>query len=82
MRFRIQTSECANPGDYDIRLVLTLGDSEHVETIADTVTVHVNSTREQLEPLPTAGAVLGALVALLSLVYTTGIVSAIIALYT
>lgn len=73
MRFKIQTSEDAKPGDYDIRLVLVMGDDENVLTISDTVTVHIKNTREQLEPVPTTAAVLGALIALLSLVYTTGV---------
>ncbi|QGA83704.1 hypothetical protein [Halomicrobium sp. LC1Hm] len=82
MRFKIQTSEDADPGDYDIRLVLALGNEEAVETISDNVTVHINNTREQLEPLPTTAAVVGAFIALLSLVHATGIFGVLLSLIT
>jgi|GEM_PF-4592886 len=73
MRFKLNTSEQAKPGDYEIRLILAVGDDEKVETISETVNVHVNTTREQLEPLPTGAAVVGAIIALLSLVHATGV---------
>jgi len=81
MRFKLQTAEDANPGDYNIRLVLALGNEERVETVSDNVTVHINNTREQLEPLPTAAAVIGAFIALLSLVHATGIFDVVISLF-
>ncbi|MFD1644664.1 hypothetical protein [Haloarchaeobius litoreus] len=70
--------EDAEPGDYDIHLIFTYGDEEEVSNCHKIETIHVNSRRERLEPWPTRIAMLAGIAAVLSLIYNTGVISAII----
>lgn len=70
LRYVLETDEDATPGEYDLPIVFLYeldGDEQFRER--ETVSVHVNTTRERIEPVPTAAVVIGGITSVLSLVY-------------
>ncbi|QZP38602.1 hypothetical protein [Halobaculum magnesiiphilum] len=79
-RLRLNIKDTATPGDYSIKFILFYNDPSLRRTFFDRqeVTFHVNSRREELEPIPTWIAVISGIVAVLSLaiqanIFTTAI---------
>lgn len=82
LRYRLHTDSQAKSGDYDITFVFTygeeaIGDKMRVNQDRQDVCIHLNNKREQWEPVPTIAGISVALLALASLVYSTGFASLI-----
>lgn len=82
LQYRLNIDENADPGDYEISFIFTYGeestgDDLQINQDRQDVSVHVNTRTEQLEPIPSIAVISGAVIALLSLLYTTGLLSII-----
>jgi len=70
LQYVLETDDDADPGEYELPIVLFYEvDGEERYRERETVSVHVNTTREQIEPVPTAAVILGGITSVLSLVY-------------
>ncbi|WP_367176189.1 hypothetical protein [Haloarcula rubripromontorii] len=75
MEIELDISEDIEPGNYDFQLVFLYSGTLDSFQESSTVEIHVKSVVEEYEPWPQRFAILGALVALASLLYQTGIFS-------
>lgn len=64
-------------GDYEISFVLVYETTEEIITTREVVEVHVRSIREQHSKKLVAATIAGAVIALVSLIYSTGLFGAI-----
>lgn len=77
-RLKLKTSDDAPPGgDYEISFILVYETAEAIVTARAPVEVHVRTIREQHSKELVAATIAGAMIALISLVYSTGFFGAI-----
>ncbi|MFC6825241.1 hypothetical protein [Halopelagius fulvigenes] len=78
IQVELDIAEDAEPGDYDFQMFLLYSDRLDAFQSSAVVEIHVQSKVEEYEPWPQRFAILGALIALASLIYQTGIITYIL----
>lgn len=73
IEIELDIDEDAESGDYDFQLFMMYSDRLESYQISSTVEIHVQSKVEEYEPWPQRFAIFGALIALFSLIYQTGL---------
>lgn len=77
LRLEIKTGAEASPGNYELPLVFTYGSGEIIKQDRTHVGVHVNSWVERHRYASTIAIIASAVIALLSLIATSGILSSV-----
>lgn len=74
LEMKFNTTTEAAPGNYTITIIFSYESNGELFTDREEVQFHINTFREQYEPIPTTIAVIAGIAAVLSLVYQSGII--------
>ena len=78
IEIELNISEDANPGDYEFQLYFFYSDRLELYQTQSKVEIHVQNKVEEYEPWPQRFAIIGGLIALISLLYQTGLFTSIL----